>query len=216
MKIAFVFAHPDDESLSSGGTIAKYVDKGYDISTVCLSSSPTRKKEYLDATKVLGILNPIIYDYENVVNYEQEITKDLISFIIQFQPEIIVTHLEDDYHTDHRVCYKIVRESIEWAAHETQYENSYLVSKLYVTETTILIPNPHIIVDITDFYDVKEEAIKCYKSQLYKGGKEFYIKFHKYRTLMRGVQASTQYAEAFSQIPLKKNSPFYKSKHSEL
>ncbi|MHA1202950.1 MAG: PIG-L deacetylase family protein [Candidatus Heimdallarchaeaceae archaeon] len=216
MKIAFVFAHPDDESLSSGGTITKYSSTNHNVSTVCFSSSPIRKKEYVDATKVLGVQKPIIFDYDNVVDYEKEITKDFISFLLEFQPEIIITHLEDDYHSDHRASYGIVREGIEWAAHETQYENPHLVSKLYVAETTILIPNPHILVDISEYYAMKESAIKCYKSQLYKGGDNFYIKFHKHRTLMRGAQASTMHAEAFSQIPLKKNSPFYESKHSEL
>ncbi len=216
MKIAFVFAHPDDESLSSGGTIAKYIGTGHEVSTVCFSSSSDRKKEYSEATKVLGVQKPIIYEYTDVANYEKEITKEFISFLLEFQPEVVVTHLEDDYHIDHRISHKIVREGIEWAAHETQHENSHLVSKLYVAETTILIPNPHILVDISGFYDVKELAIKCYKSQLYKGGENFYIKFHKHRTLMRGAQATTKHAEAFSQIPLKKNSPFYKSKHSEL
>ncbi len=216
MKIAFVFAHPDDESLSSGGTIAKYANTGHDVYTICFSSSPTRKKEYFSAVKVLGCKEAIIYNYENVSDYEKEITKDFISYILKFQPDKIVTHLEDDYHVDHRSCHRIVREGIEWAAHETQHENPHLVSELYVAETTILIPNPHILVDISEYYETKESAIKCYKSQLYKGGNNFYIDFHKYRTMMRGTQASTNYAEAFSQIPIKKNSPFYESKHSDL
>jgi len=216
VKIAFVFAHPDDESLSSGGTIAKYSRTDHKVCSVCFSSSPERKKEYFEAIKELGCEETRIYDYENVIDFEREITKDFISFLLEFRPEIIITHLEDDYHIDHRTCYRIVREAIEWAAHETQYDNPHLVSKLYVTETTILIPNPQILVDISEYYDIKESAIKCYKSQLYKGGENFYVNFHKYRTKMRGTQASTEYAEAFSQIPLKKNSPFYESKHSEL
>ena len=216
VKIAFVFAHPDDESLSSGGTIAKYARVGHEVYTVCFSSSPLRKKEYLSAVKVLGCKESTIYNYDNVADYEREITKDFISYILEFRPEIIVTHLENDYHIDHKASYRIVKESIEWAAHETQHENPHLVSKLYVAETTILIPNPHILVDISEDYEIKEKAIRCYESQLYKGGDDFYIKFHKHRTMMRGAQASTTHAEAFSQIPLKKNSPFYKVKHSEL
>jgi len=216
VKIAFVFSHPDDESLSSGGTIAKYAKTGHEVCTICLSSSPERKEEYLKAVNILGVPKPVILVYENVADYETEITKDLIKVILDFRPEVVVTHLEDDYHIDHRTTYRIVREGIEWAAHETQYENAHLISKLYVAETTILLPNPHLLVDISDYYKLKEEAIKCYKSQLHKGGEDFYIKFHKYRTKMRGVQAATEYAEAFSQIPLKKNSPFYNSKHSEL
>lgn len=216
MKLAFIFAHPDDESLSTGGTIAKYASKGDTVSTLCLSSTEDRKAEYLAATKTLGVQKPKILDYCNVADFETKIKKDIISFILEFRPEIIVTHLPEDYHIDHRITYHIVKEGIEWAAHETQYDNSHLVSKLYVSETTILIPNPHILVDISSHYNIKENAIKCYSSQLNKGGEGFYIKFHKYRTLMRGAQASTNYAESFLEIPLKKNSPFFKNKHSEL
>jgi LmbE family N-acetylglucosaminyl deacetylase len=216
VKIAFIFAHPDDESLSAGGTIAKYASKGHQVSTVCLSSNDPRKREYNEAVKVLNVQNSVIYDYPEVYKYDYKIKQDLIHFILNFKPEIIVTHLENDYHIDHRYAFKIVVESIEWAAHETQHEDPHLVSRLFVSETTILLQNPHILVDITDYYQKKEDAIRCYKSQLYKGGDDFYIKFHKYRTLMRGTQASTEYAEAFKEIPLKKNSPFYESKHSEL
>jgi len=216
VKLAFVFAHPDDEALSSGGSIAKYVALGNEISTLCFSSDSVRKKEYLNAAKVLGVQKPVIFDYPDVKSKELEITKDFISYLLDFRPDVVVTHLENDYHIDHRSTYNIVLEGIEWAAHETQYENPHLVSKVYVAETTILIPNPHILVDISEHYKKKEQAIKCYKSQLFKGGEDFYIKFHKNRTQMRGAQASTEYAEAFNIIPIKQNSPFYKKKHSEL
>ncbi|MCG3258210.1 MAG: PIG-L family deacetylase [Candidatus Heimdallarchaeota archaeon] len=216
MKLAFVFAHPDDEALSSGGTIAKYSTLGDEVSTLCLSSDSVRKVEYFNATKILGVHKPIIFDYQNVESKKQEITKDFIDYLLNFRPEIVVTHLENDYHIDHRATYNIVLEGIEWAAHETQHKNPHLVNKLYVAETTILIPNPHILVDISDCYDQKEEAIKCYKSQLSKGGDNFYINFHKNRTQMRGAQASTKHAEAFLKVPLKQNSPFYEKKHSEL
>ncbi len=216
VKLSFIFAHPDDESLSAGGTIAKYASSGHQVSTLCLSSDKVRKNEYFNAVKVLGIQNFEIYDFDDVLTHENEIKEKLIQYILRTKPEVIITHLEDDYHIDHRSTYKIVREGVEWAAHETQNENPHLVSKLYTSETTVLIPNPHTLVDISKYYSKKEEAIKCYKSQLYKGGEDFYIRFHKYRTLMRGTQASTQYAEAYLQIPLKRNSPFYKQKHSEL
>ncbi len=216
MKIAFVFAHPDDEALSSGGTIAKYVALGNEVSTLCLSSDSVRKEEYLNATKVLGVQKPVIFDYPDVKSKESELIKDFISYLLDFRPEIVITHLENDYHIDHRTTFKIALEGIEWAAHETQYDNSHLVSKLYVAETTILIPNPHILVDISEYYEKKEQSIKCYESQLSKGGENFYIDFHKSRTKMRGAQAATEYAEAFNIIPLKRNSPFYKKKHSEL
>ena len=173
MKLAFIFAHPDDESLSSGGTIAKYVSSGHQVSTLCLSSDQVRKTEYLKATEVLGVPDVEIYDFNNVENNEVAIKEKVIQYILKSKPETIITHIENDYHIDHRLTYNIIREGIEWAAHETQYENPHLVSKLYTTETTILIPNPHILVDITSFLNKKEEAIRCYVSQLYKGGEDF-------------------------------------------
>ena len=170
----------------------------------------------MNATKILGVQNQVIFDFSDVVNHINEIQDEVISFLLKNKPDIVITHLENDFHIDHRTTYKIVKESIEWAARETQYNNPHLVSKLYSTETTMLIPDPHILVDISNYYSKKEEAIKCYKSQLSKGGEDFYIRFHKNRTLMRGTQASVKHAEAFVQIPLKQNSPFYKLKHSEL
>ncbi len=173
MKLAFIFAHPDDESLSTGGTIAKYAAEGNQVITVCLSSDSVRKSEYLEAVKALGIEEYLIFDHPDVHSNEQIITQKLIEFLLEFRPDIVITHLEEDYHIDHRVTFRIVGEAIEWAAHETQHENPHLVSKLYTSETTILLPNPHIFVDISEFYQKKEEAIRCYKSQLFKGGDEF-------------------------------------------
>ncbi len=216
MRIAFIFAHPDDESLSSGGTIAKYSAFNHDVSVICLTSTVERKKEFLAATTILGCKNAMIFDYTNVESNQKELTQKLIDFIVHFQPSIIVTHIANDYHIDHRATFDIVTEAIEWAAHTTQHENAFLVSKLFVTETTILLPNPHYLVDISNFYNLKEQAINEYHSQLYKGGDKFYINFHNYRTRMRGCQAGTKHAEAFNEIVLKKNSPFYPRRHTDL
>ncbi|MHA1865729.1 MAG: PIG-L deacetylase family protein [Candidatus Heimdallarchaeaceae archaeon] len=216
MKLSFIFAHPDDESLSCGGTIAKYSDKGHQVSTLCLSSTQERKREYLEATKILNVHQPLIFDFNDVLTNSVALKEEIIKHLLDFQPDKVITHLKEDYHIDHRTTFEIVLEAIEWAAHETQFANPHLVSQLYTTETIVLLPSPHILVDISNYYRTKEEAIRCYKSQLFKGGEDFYIKFHKYRTLMRGTQASTEYAEAFQQVPLKKNSPFYRIKHSEL
>ncbi len=34
-KILAIFAHPDDEAFSTGGTIARYAEAGIDITLVC-------------------------------------------------------------------------------------------------------------------------------------------------------------------------------------
>lgn len=216
MNIGFIFAHPDDESFSTGGTIARYAHLENNVYTLCLTSNEERKKEYMEATKILGAKKAVCLEFEKMEKNKEKIKEEIIQFILTYQPEIIVTHMEEDYHHEHRLTNKLVKEAIEWAAHETQYENSFLVSKLYTTETTVLLSNPHVLVDISEFIKIKEKAMEKYKSQIEKGGENFYIKFHRYRTLMRGTQAKVKHAEAFNEIPLKKNSPFYKQKNALL
>jgi len=216
MNLMFVFAHPDDESFSTGGTIAKYVSEGHNVYTVCFTSIPVRKKEFFTAMGILNVAETFIFDYDDIETHRKELTDSLISLLIQFRPEVLVTHLPYDYHRDHLLTYEIVREAIEWAAHTTQHSNAHLVTRLYSTETTVLIPQPHILVDISKYYLLKEKAMKCYKSQLDKGGEDFYIEFHRYRTLMRGVQAGCKYAEAFIQHPLVQSGPFYPKRNTDL
>ena len=70
MIVSFIFAHPDDETLSAGGTIAKYVSKGYNVSILCLTSDSIRKAEYLEAVSVLGVENAKIFDFSDRVEFQ--------------------------------------------------------------------------------------------------------------------------------------------------
>lgn len=70
MKVLFVFAHPDDESFSSGGTIAKLAKQGHTVKLITATKGEAgqtgglcrqeelgrvREKELRNAAKVLGI-----------------------------------------------------------------------------------------------------------------------------------------------------------------
>ena len=35
MKLLAIFAHPDDEVMSCGGTLARYADEGHQVSLIC-------------------------------------------------------------------------------------------------------------------------------------------------------------------------------------
>ena len=211
-----VFAHPDDETFSAGGTIAKHVKKGEKAISVCLTTHEERIEEFEQATKILGAKTEMLPFKEITYQYFNEIKSALIQKILEFKPKIVITHIPYDYHFEHRLTHSIVMEAVEWAAHTTQFkEEAHLVENIYLAETTVLLPFPQFLVDISDVWEIKQEAISVYNSQLLKGGPGFYIKFQKKRSELRGIQAGVAYAEAYDLFPIPKVGPFKPRKYFE-
>src|SRR6185436_13310976 len=112
LKLLAVFAHPDDESMGMGGTLAKYAAEGVETYYVCASrgergwfgSEETnpglkqlgeiRTQELENAIRELGIcglyfLNYIDGDVDQA-NYAEAIDK-IVWHIRNIQPQVIVT-----------------------------------------------------------------------------------------------------------------------------
>ena len=200
-RIMTIFAHPDDETFSAGGVLAKYSEKG-DAYALSVTSTNQRKKEFQNACSIIGCKSTAL-DYENIDKVNQNaIQKDLEDIIREIKPDIIITHLEFDYHKEHRLLQEIVKEAIEWVSHTTSNKPAHQVKSLWGAETTVLIPSPTLFIDITKQNHKRMEAIESYSSQIHKGGDNFYKQFHGTRTELRGIQAGVKNAEAFISIPI--------------
>ncbi|MFB0504970.1 MAG: PIG-L deacetylase family protein [Candidatus Bathyarchaeia archaeon] len=207
-----IVAHPDDETFGCGGSLALHSDLGFAVNVLCLTySTEERKHELQTASKALVIEEPIIFD-RNALSEEKKTVTRISDTIVSTQPEIVITHLAFDYHQEHRLASKLVKEAIEWAAHATTYSEPWRVDRLLQMEVNTLIPTAQIIVDITEVFERKMEAIECYQSQLAKLPDGYYQRFNKLKAKLRGVQGDCRYAEAFIEEPLTKNSPFYRLK----
>jgi LmbE family N-acetylglucosaminyl deacetylase len=119
--VVAVFAHPDDESLACGGTLARLADSGMHVVVVCAShgegGSPkstgadealgrVRAAELRQAAAALGISEVIILDHpdgnlrwELVTEYRAE----LEMFLRRRRPAAVITFGEDGlyWHPDH-------------------------------------------------------------------------------------------------------------------
>jgi LmbE family N-acetylglucosaminyl deacetylase len=213
--ILAISAHPDDETLGCGGTLALHAARGQSVNLLCLTCDPPeRRGELLRASGALRVREPIIFEEREVVPCSGLIRR--ISDVIEsIKPRVVITHLPFDYHREHRLAYEAVKEAIEWAAHTTASQKPWLVERLLLMEVNTLIPSPHVLVDITGSFDRKKEALGCYKSQLGKFPWGYYERFSLEKAELRGAQADCEYAEAFLEEPLAKGSPFYEAKRTE-
>lgn len=207
-----IVAHPDDETFGCGGTLALHAEGGHPVTILSLTcSEEARRRELIEASRALGADEPIVFEGV-VLSTEGDLISRVSDIVVDKKPEMVFTHVPYDYHREHRLAFELVREALEWAAHTTTYSEPWRVDRLLLMEVNTLIPAPHIIVDVTEVFDKKLEAIERYRTQLAKFPGDFYLRFNELKAELRGAQGGCRYAEAFIEEPLTKNSPFYRDK----
>jgi len=213
--ILAVVSHPDDESFGCGGTLAKHSHAGLKTNVVCLTCNPkSRKVEFDAATRVLGVETTLWMGKS--IRIDSGLIKQVADIIDSVRPNVVITHIPFDYHREHKSCYSVVKEAIEWAAHTTMYKDAWKVKRLLLTEVNTLIPRPNVLVDISSFFEVKMRAIDQYTSQLAKFPWNYYQRVNIKKSELRGVQCNVDYAEAFIEEALPHDGPFYSLKSTDL
>src|SRR5947209_3014178 len=116
-----IFAHPDDESLACGGTLARLADAGARVVLICASrgergglSGPveddqlgnTRVAELREAACTLGISDLIVLSHPDGDLRWAEVTEfeaEIVMAIRRYKPAAIITFGEDGlyWHLDH-------------------------------------------------------------------------------------------------------------------
>lgn len=214
-NILAIVSHPDDETFGCGATLAKHKQAGINTETLCLTCNPpNRKHEYKAATKTLGIKSTIWE--EETVETNPPTIKRVADLIHEKRPHVVITHVPFDYHREHKACYTVVKEAIEWTAHTTMYEDAWKVERLLLMEVNTLIPNPSVLVDVSNIFGVKMNAIEQYTSQLAKFPWKYYQRVNQKKAELRGAQCDVEYAEAFIEESLPRDGPFYSSKSTGL
>ncbi|MFF3379639.1 PIG-L deacetylase family protein [Streptomyces sp. NPDC002680] len=134
-----VFAHPDDESLSAGGTLARHATSGARTAVVTATwgAATHRAAELAEALRVLGAGAPRMLGYADSRVPESapgeprlldapldEAVGRLVAHIREFRPEIMVTH--DAYggltgHEDHVHTHRVTLLAVHAAGLERLY-----------------------------------------------------------------------------------------------
>ena len=118
-----IFAHPDDESLACGGTLARLADAGVRTVVMCASrgeagsiSDPTlvpdgdlgraRERELRDAAAVLGVSEVIVMNHPDGDlrwDHVPQLHDEIVAAIRRCRPDAVITFAEDGlyWHLDH-------------------------------------------------------------------------------------------------------------------
>jgi LmbE family N-acetylglucosaminyl deacetylase len=121
--ILAVFAHPDDESLACGGTLARLADAGARVVLLCASRGESgsvsdnsllarddlarvRSDELREAARTLGIADVLICDHPDGDlrwAHVPELHDEIVAAIVRYQPDGVITFAEDGlyWHLDH-------------------------------------------------------------------------------------------------------------------
>lgn len=177
-----VAPHPDDAELGMGGGILKMLDAGWRVGVLDLTNGePTpfgspeiRATETSAATAVLGLT---WRENLGLTNRSLEATLDarkkLAGVFRLTRPKWIFAPYWTDAHPDHVAATELVEAARFWAKlsntdmpgdpfHPHRIYNYYCVHlKMHAT--------PEFVMDITDQWETKLEAVRCYHSQFIEG-----------------------------------------------
>ena len=181
LDILVIAAHPDDAELGAGGTIINEVNSGKRVGILDLTrgemgtrgTAETRFQEAEAARKILGVSmrdNVGLPDgfLENIREYQMRI----VPFIRKYRPEIVLANAMQDRHPDHGKGGKLIADSCFLSglrALETKDENGTIQAAWRPKSVYHFIQDryiePNFVVDVSEVWDKKMEAIKAYKTQ---------------------------------------------------
>ncbi len=221
LNILVVAAHPDDEVLGCGATIAKHIEAGNRVWVVILGQGVTSrknlsgggqkealaklKKSASQAAQVLGIENLILKDFpdnkfDSVPTLEiVQVVEDVVD---EFKPQIIYSHNPTDVNIDHRQTIEAV-EATARPAIKPYVEKvlSFEVPSSTEWNFTREPFRPNIFVQITEGQLTKKIAsLEAYKQEVRPFPHPRSAEFIKSLAKVRGGQGGFNLAEAFCLI----------------
>ncbi len=219
MNILGIGAHPDDLELLCAGTLACYSQNGHEVfmchlcdgnkGSMVYSSkelAKIRRREAIESAKLIGAKSIWggMSDGEVVLDLESRIK--VIDVIRQANPDVVITHHPNDYHSDHINTSRLVFEAVYLSnlkLWKTNYPASNKLPFLYYMDTLAGVNFVSMeYVNITNTIDIKIKMMLKMQSQL-GWLKEMHdcdaAEFIKTVARFRGFQAGVLYAEAFAQ-----------------
>ena len=187
MNILIVAAHPDDEVLGCGGTIARLSQEGHDLYVAILGEGITSrygKRDEADrqlikdlhsgcqqVSDLLNLKEVFIYDLpDNRFDTLPmlDVVKIIEDLINRLQPQVIYTHHRGDLNIDHTITQRAVLTAtrpVVGCPVKTIYQFEVPSSTEWSFGQIQSAFQPNVFVDITDTLETKIKAMAVYESE---------------------------------------------------
>jgi LmbE family N-acetylglucosaminyl deacetylase len=213
MRVMVIAAHPDDELLGVGATLAKHVESGDEVEAVVVSEGASSR--YADeaqselqraghaAAEVLGLRKLSFLglpDQRLDTLPLLEVTQAVEKQIVRFRPEVVYTHHWGDINRDHRV----VSEAVGVACRPIGEYHPLRVLCFETPSSTEWSPPdptsafvPNVFVDVTATIERKLRAMERYTTELRPAPHPRSLEALRARAAYWGQIITRPYAEAF-------------------
>ena len=217
MKILIIAAHPDDEILGCGGTVARLAPNN-SINTLILGEGitsrdiPQQEKDLelmtlrdhcKKANSLLGV-KKVFFEHFPDNKFDSipllDIVKPIENLIKKIRPEKIFTHHHGDLNIDHRITQQAVLTATRpFGDNPVKKILSFevLSSTEWNVQNTATMFTPNTWINITDTLQTKLDAMQEYTGELCLYPHPRSIEGIKILAAKRGLEVGFPYAEAF-------------------
>lgn len=220
MRVLVIAAHPDDEVLGCGGTIARHAANGDEVHVVIMAEGITSRSSGRDvnhsatdlsdlakvaheANHALGVvsLEMLSFPDNRIDSLDRlDVIKAVEQIVARIKPEIVYTHHSGDVNIDHR----IVHEAVYTACRPVPEHSVKTLLFFEIPSSTEWMPAgsaphfaPNWFVDISSHLENKLEALRIYSQEMRPWPHARSVEALGYLARWRGATIGSPAAEAF-------------------
>lgn len=183
LDILAIGAHPDDVELGCSGTLIKEVQKGKKVGIVDLTQGElgtrgtveTRYQEAGEAAKIIGVsVRENLKMRDGFFINDEAHQRQVIQVIRTYQPDIVIANILEDRHPDHGkggwmvydACFLSGLRQVKTTDKEGKEQEKWR-PKMLLHYLQDRFHEPDFILDVSDVWEQRMEAIKAYKTQFH-------------------------------------------------
>jgi LmbE family N-acetylglucosaminyl deacetylase len=215
-----VAAHPDDEVLGCGATIARLVDEGWLVHVIIVAEGATSRNETRDlpanltelselaisanmANKILGTTSLELLSLPDNRMDSLDLL-DVVKFVEKaiktYKPSLVFTHHSGDVNVDHRVLHDAVITACRPQPNNQVKELLFFEipsSTEWRPSSSGMAFSPNYFYDVSKYLSKKVDALMIYKSEMRDFPHPRSIDAVKHLAHWRGASVGCEAAEAF-------------------